>query len=347
MININKRKISINHKPYIIAELSSNHNGNINNALKAIKIAKTMGADAIKLQTYTPDTLTINSQYKDFKINKGAWKGNTLYNLYKKAHTPFEWHKELFSYAKNKRITCFSSVFDESSVDLLEKLNTPAYKISSFEIIDINLLKYVAKTKKPIILSTGMANLNEIDEAIDVVKSNGCKKLALLHCVSSYPTPYNEYNMSCIRDLIKRYNLVVGLSDHSLGITLSITAVSLGASIIEKHFTIDKKIKSPDSFFSIDPNELRLLVESTSKAWESIGSPNYEIKKSEKDSIKYRRSIYVIKNIKKGEIFNQTNIRVIRPGYGILPKYFNDIIGKKSIKKIKKHMPLKWHQIDQ
>lgn len=338
---INKKKIGSNYKPYLIAELSANHNGKITNALKVVKAAKDSGADAIKLQTYTPDTLTINSTKKDFQIRSGNWKGNTLYKLYRKAQTPYSWHKRIFDYAKSINLTCFSTPFDETAVDLLEDLKCPAYKIASFEIVDHKLIKYIAKTGKPIILSTGMANLEEINEAVNVLKSNGCSNFALLHCVSAYPTPYDEMNLKNIEYLQNRFKTVVGLSDHSLGINVPIAAVALGASIIEKHFVLNKRIKSPDSFFSITPKDFKNLSQMIKDSWKSIGQVNFNLSKSEKQSIKFRRSIYVVKDLKKGEKFTTENIKIIRPGYGIKPKYYEKIINMKSNLNLKKGTALK------
>ena len=346
MVIINGKKIGRKYKPYIIAELSANHNGKIEKAFESIKVAKKMKADAIKFQTYTPDTLTIDCDKKDFQINEGYWKGDSLYQLYEKAYTPFEWHKDLFDYSKHIGITCFSTAFDKTAVDLLENLNTPAYKVASFEIVDLPLIKYIAQTHKPMILSTGMASLIEIEEAINTATSNGCTEIILLHCVSGYPTPFNESNLLCIPDLSNRFNLVTGLSDHTLGTSIPVAAVTLGASLIEKHFTLDKNNESPDSFFSIEPNELRELVINTKNAWKALGYPNYNLKKVEKNNIKFRRSIYIVKNIKKGEKFNKSNIRIIRPGYGLSPKYFNQLVGKTSKFNIQRGTAFDWSFIN-
>ena len=327
MISIDGREIGADTPPYIIAELSANHNGNLERALETIKMAKSAGADAVKLQTYTASTLTIDSDKEDFKIRGGLWDGRTLYDLYEEAHTPYEWHKQLFDYANEIDITCFSTPFDETAVDLLEDLNTPAYKIASFEAVDIPLIHYVAQTGKPMIISTGMANLEEIDEAVEAARDGGCNELALLHCISGYPVPAEQSNLLTIPDMADRYKLVVGLSDHTLGTSVAITSVALGARIIEKHVTMDRSEKGPDSEFSLEPNELKQLCEDCNNAWLSLGEAGYERKPVENESMKFRRSVYVVENIKKGEKFTEKNIRRIRPGYGLAPKYFKKIIG--------------------
>ncbi len=344
-IKINGRRIGNNEPPYIIAELSANHNGSISRALETVYMAKEMGADAVKLQTYTPDTLTIDCNKDDFLIKSGLWEGESLYSLYKKAYTPYEWHKELFDYARKINITCFSTPFDETAVDLLEDLNTPAYKIASFEAVDLPLIKYVAQTKKPMIISTGMANLEEIGEAVETARENGCKELVLLHCISSYPAPVEQSNLLTIPDLARRFGVVAGLSDHTLGTTVSITSVALGASVIEKHVTLSRKDQGPDSEFSLEPDELRTLCIETKNAWSALGEAGYDRKPAEEENIKFRRSIYAVKDIKKGEVFTEKNIRRIRPGFGISPKYYEEIIGKVAGTEIEKGTSLKWTYI--
>ncbi len=269
-------------KPFIIAELSANHNGSIERAFESIKAAKEAGADAVKIQTYTADTMTIPCDNDDFKIKGGLWDGLNLYDLYKEAHTPYEWHKPLFDYAQEIGIMIFSSPFDKTAVDLLEELNTPLYKVASFEIIDLPLIKYIAQTKKPMIITTGMANLEEITEAVEVAKENGCTDLVLLHCISSYPAPVEQSNLLTIPDLTKRFNTTVGLSDHTMGIAVAIASVALGASVIEKHFTLSRKDKGIDSEFSIEPKELKQLCIDSKIAWEALGEAGYELKKAEK-----------------------------------------------------------------
>ena len=346
IIKIKDRQIGENHPPYIIAELSANHNGSLERALKTIKMAKSMGADAVKFQTYTPDTLTIDSDKEDFRIKGGLWDGFTLYDLYKSAFTPFEWHEEMFNYAQSVGITCFSTAFDESAVDLLEDLNTPAYKVASFEIIDIPLIQYIASTKKPMIISTGMANKEEIQEAVDVARENGNNELILLHCISGYPTPVEQCNLMTIPDMKNCFGLPVGLSDHTLGIEVSIASIALGASVIEKHVTLNASDKGPDSEFSIEPDQLNSLCIKCKSAWEALGSAGYERKPVEKDNIKFRRSIYVVRDIGSGEALTKENIRRIRPGYGLPPKYFNELIGKRVKSRIEKGTPLDWGMLE-
>ncbi len=335
-ITIAGRKIGAEFSPYIIAEMSANHNGDIQRAFDTIDMAKKMGADAIKMQSYTADTITIDCDNKDFLIEGGLWDGYKLYELYEWAQTPFEWHKPIFEHAKKRDITLFSTPFDETAVDLLEDLNSPAYKIASFEAIDLPLIAYVAQTKKPMIISTGMANLTEISEAVETARENGCAQLVLLHCISSYPAPAEQSNLKTLIDLGKRFNVVSGLSDHTLGTTVSVASVALGASIIEKHVTLSRADKGPDSEFSLEPNELKQLCENTKTAWLALGEAGYEKKQAEEENIRFRRSIYVVEDIKKDEIFSEKNIRRIRPGFGLQPKFYNEIIGKQATKNIKR-----------
>ncbi len=325
---INKRIISKECSPYIIAELSANHNGDIQRAFESIKVAKKCGADAIKIQTYTADTITIKSNRDEFQIKGGLWDGYDLYSLYKEAETPYEWHKPLFDYAKEIGITIFSSPFDFTAVDLLEELDTPAYKIASSEVIDLPLIKYVAQTGKPMIISTGMADLDEISEAVEVARKNGCQELILLHCIASYPTPPEQSNLLTIPDLAKKFDVLSGLSDHTMGTTVATASVALGACMIEKHFTLSRSDKGPDSDFSLEPNELKQLCQDTKIAWQSLGIAGYELKDSEKYGHKFRRSLYVVQNIRQGEKITKDNVRSIRPGLGLKPKYYEQILGK-------------------
>lgn len=327
-ISIGKRIIGKNYPPYIIAELSANHNGSISTAKRLIEEAKKSGADAVKLQTYKPDTITINSHHEDFVIKGGLWDGKTLYELYEEAHMPWEWHAPLFDYARGLGITIFSSPFDNTAVDMLEDLNTPAYKIASFEAIDLPLIKYVASTKKPMIISTGMANLIEIEEAVDAARSGGCNELALLHCVSGYPAPSSDYNLRTILDMISKFGLVVGLSDHTLDNTTAIASVAAGASIIEKHFTLDRNGGGPDDSFSLEPLDLHYLCNSSKIAWEAMGSIDYGRKSSEQGNVKFRRSLYFIKELKAGSIVTADCVKSVRPGFGLAPKHLDSIIGK-------------------
>lgn len=336
-MNINKAKIGDKYSPYIIAELSANHNGSKESAKQLINVAKNAGADAVKLQTYTADTITLDSDLEDFRIKDGLWQGRTLYNLYQQAYTPWEWHKELFDYARSLDLTIFSSPFDSTAVDLLEDLNTPAYKIASFEAIDLPLIKYVAQTGKPMIISTGMANLEEIEEAIDTARAAGCKELAILHCVSGYPAPAKDYNLRTLIDMQRRFNIPVGLSDHTLDNTTAIAAVALGACILEKHFTLDRARGGPDDSFSLEPTELTALCRDTKTAWQALGEVDYGLKSSEKGNVKFRRSLYFIKDMSAGEVIDETCIRSVRPGYGLAPKHFDSLIGKRVAKSVPKH----------
>ncbi|MEQ5726523.1 pseudaminic acid synthase [Providencia rettgeri] len=327
-IYIDGRAIGPNHKPYIIAELSANHNGSIDRALETIVMAKNAGADAIKLQTYTPDTMTLNCNAPDFQIEGGLWDGYNLYDLYKWAHTPYDWHKAMFAKAREIGITVFSTPFDESAVDLLEELNAPAYKIASFELTDLPLIKRVAQTGKPMIMSTGMANYEEIDEAVKTARENGCNELVVLHCISGYPAPVEQANLATIPDIQSKFNCIVGLSDHTLGTAVSVASVVLGASLIEKHVTLSREDKGPDSAFSLEPHELKVLCEDTKSAWEAIGKASYECKPAEVANTKYRRSIYFVNSLKAGDTITESDIRRVRPGFGLPPKHFEELIGK-------------------
>lgn len=328
-LNIDNRVISNEHPPYVIAELSANHNGKIENAFRLIEIAKNSGADAVKIQTYTADTITLDSDKEEFQIKGGLWDGQTLHQLYQQAYTPWEWHKPLFDYARELGITMFSSPFDNSAVDLLEDLNAPAYKIASFEAVDLPLIKYAASTGKPLIISTGMADAEEIQEAIDAARSGGCKELAILHCVSGYPAPAEDYNLQTITDMKERYGLITGLSDHTLDNTTAITSVALGASIIEKHFTLDRSGGGPDDSFSLEPAELTALCRDTKTAWQALGKVDYGQKSSEKGNAQFRRSLYFVKDMQAGDIITADSIRSVRPGYGLAPKYYEELIGRR------------------
>ena len=344
-IEVDGVKIGRDYKPYIIAELSANHNGCIEKALTAIEAAAACGVDAVKIQSYTPDTMTIDCDKEDFQITGGLWNGYSLYDLYKEAQTPFEWHKQLFDKAKALGITLFSTPFDESAVDLLESLDAPAYKVASFELTDLPLIKYIAQTKKPIIMSTGMANLDEIEEAIKTAKENGCKQLVVLHCISAYPAPAVQSNLATIQDIATRFNVISGLSDHTLGTAVSITAVALGASLIEKHFTLDRTDKGPDSEFSLEPDDFIKLIEETTIAHQAIGKAGYELKQVEEGNIKFRRSLYFIQDIKCGETITSKHVKRIRPGFGLAPKYYQDIIGKTVNVNVKRGTPVNWEVV--
>jgi len=327
--------------PFFVAEISANHSGSLFHAKKLIRIAKKYGADAVKLQTYKPDTLTIKSNRPDFKIRGGLWKGKRLWDLYEKAQTPFEWHKELFNYAKKLKITCFSTPFDETAVDLLESLNCPFYKVASFEMNHIPLIKRVAKTKKPIIISTGMANLKEIDLAYKTAKKNGAKEIILLYCVSNYPSKISDFNFNNIKILKKRYNCKVGFSDHSTDNKVVAAAIAAGAEVIEKHIALERQKKGFDLAFSLKGKEIKEYAKVIKDTSLMMGKKYFFRNKSENHSLQFRRSIYAVSDIKKGERFTKKNIRVIRPGFGILPVYFEKIINKKSPFDIKMQTPIK------
>ena len=333
-------------EPFIIAELSANHNGSIERAFESIKVAKDCGASAIKIQTYTADTMTIKSDRDEFKVKSGIWSGYELYDLYNEAHTPYEWHKPLFDYAKDIGITIFSSPFDNTAVDLLEDLNTPAYKIASFEATDLPLIKYVAQTGKPIIISTGMASAEEIQQAIDAAREGGCKDLAILHCVSGYPALSSDYNLNTMVDMQRRFGLVTGLSDHTIDNTTAIAGVAMGASIIEKHVTLNRNGGGPDDSFSLEFNDLKKLVIETKAAWNCLGLIDYSVKSSEQNNVKFRRSLYCVKNLKKGEIITHHHVRSIRPGFGLAPKYLDKVLKSKAKCNIARGTPITMELID-
>lgn len=328
-ISIDGRGIGDRYVPYVIAEMSANHNGSIASAFRIIEEAKAAGADALKIQTYRPDTITLKSSRPDFQIQGGLWAGKTLYELYEWAHTPWEWHAQLFEHARKVGITIFSSPFDTTAIDLLEDLNAPAYKIASFEAIDLQLIKYAARTGKPMIISTGMANAEEIAEAIDAARTGGCEELAILHCVSGYPAPAQDYNLRTIPDLISRFGCVTGLSDHTLDNTTAIASIALGAAIIEKHFTLDRNAKGPDDSFSLEPAELAALCRDSKTAWSALGQVDYSRKPSEQGNVQFRRSLYFVRSLKAGDVITADSIRSVRPGFGAPPKVYESLIGKR------------------
>lgn len=328
-MKIGNFSINNNAKVFIIAELSANHNGRLENAIDTIYAAKRAGADAIKLQTYTADTMTIESDRLDFVINNGSvWDGKFLYQLYKEAYTPWEWHKELFQVAKEEGLICFSTPFDNTAVEFLETLDNPIYKIASFEITDIPLIEYIASKGKPIILSTGIATMEDIELAIQTIRNQGNNEIALLKCTSSYPAPLEEANLTMIKDFKERFNVVSGLSDHTLGITAPVVATCLGAKIIEKHFILDHAIGGPDASFSLDEKEFTQMVKGVRNAEKAIGKLDYNLTDKQVKGKTFSRSLYIVKNVKKGEILTSKNIRSIRPGYGLHPKYYNQLLGK-------------------
>ena len=336
-----KSKNPLKKIPFFVAEISANHNGSLFNAKKLIKIAKKYGADAVKLQTYTPDTLTIKCNKQDFKIRSGLWKGKTLWDLYSKAQTPFEWHKELFNYAKKLKIPCFSTPFDESAVDLLESLNCPFYKIASFEMNHIPLIKKIARTRKPIIISTGMANLKEIDLAFRTAKKNKAGEIILLYCVSNYPCKISDFNFNNIGILKERFKCKVGFSDHSTDNKVVAAAIAAGAEVVEKHIALHGQKKGFDLAFSLKGVEIKEYAQVIKDTSSIMGKKYFFRNKNENHSLQFRRSIYAISDIKKGEKFTKKNLRIIRPGFGIQPIYFEKLINKRSPLNIKRETPLK------
>lgn len=345
-IEIDLRRIGVDFAPYVIAEMSANHNGKIETAYRIIEAAKLAGADAVKLQTYKPETITLNCDTEEFRIHGGLWDGRNLFDLYREAHMPWEWHAPLFDYAKKIGITIFSSPFDHTAVDLLESLHAPAYKIASFEAIDLPLIRYVAKTGKPMIISTGMASVEEIQEAIDAARSSGCTQLAILHCVSGYPAPASDYNLRTIADMREHFGLVTGLSDHTLDNTTAITSIAMGASIIEKHFTLDRSGGGPDDSFSLEPADLAQLCKGAKTAWEALGRVSYERQASELGNVKFRRSLYFVKDMKAGDLITKDNIRSVRPGFGLPPKYYESIVGRKIKRNVEYGTAVTWGHFD-
>ena len=344
-ITIAGHAIGAHCPPYVIAEMSANHNGSIDNAFKIIEAAKQAGADAVKLQTYRPDTITLDCDTEEFRIHGGLWDGRTLYQLYAEAHMPWEWHAPLFEHARKLGITIFSSPFDNTAVDLLEDLNAPAYKIASFEAVDLPLIKYVASTGKPMIISTGMADVEEIEEAIAAAHDGGCKQLAILHCVSGYPAPAADYNLRTISDMIQRFGLVTGLSDHTMGTAVPVAAVALGACVIEKPVTLARRDGGVDSAFSLEPAELARLVADCRTGWEALGQVRYGPVASEATVRPLRRSLYVIADIAPGEVITARHVRSIRPGLGLPPKHYKSILGRKAAYAVKRGTPLDWTMI--
>ncbi|MFG0720635.1 pseudaminic acid synthase [Pseudomonas sp. GLN_6] len=339
-IQIAGRVIGSGVSPYVIAELSANHNGSLDVALRIVEEAKKAGADAVKLQTYTADTITLDHDSEDFYIRDGLWGGKTLYKLYQEAHMPWDWHPLIFEHARKVGITLFSSPFDRTAVDFLEELNAPAYKIASCEAVDLPLIRYVASTKKPMIISTGMADAEEIQEAIDAARDGGCKELAILHCVSGYPAPAEDYNLRTLPDMISRFGLVTGLSDHTLDNTTAIASVAMGASIIEKHFTLDRNGGGPDDSFSLEPVELAALCRDSKTAWQSLGQVDYGCKSSELGSVKYRRSLYFVVSAKAGDLITADMVRSVRPGFGLPPKMLDQVVGKRLSRDVHYGMPV-------
>ena len=340
------RKIGRDYPPYIIAELSANHNGKLESALTMISEAAKAGADAVKLQTYRPDTITLDSNAPEFVISGGLWDGRSLYELYEEAHMPWEWHQPLFEHAREAGIQIFSSAFDATAVDLLEELNAPAYKIASFEAVDLPLIRYTASTGKPMIISTGMADQEEIQEAVDAAKQGGCTQLAILHCVSGYPAPPEDYKLRTIADMMERFGLVTGLSDHTLDNAAAVASVAFGAAIIEKHFTLDRNGGGPDDSFSLEPQDLQALCKDTLTAWKALGEVDYGRKSSEQGNVQFRRSLYFVRDIRAGDTIDASCVRSVRPGFGLAPKHLDEVIGRKASRDIAGNTPVKWELLE-
>ena len=345
-VKIADRIIGSDHSPYVIAEMSGNHNGQIERAFALMEMAKKCGADAVKLQTYTADTLTIDCTSEDFQIKGGLWTGRSLYDLYREAQTPWEWHPALFKKGRELGITVFSTPFDETAIDLLKDLGAPAYKIASFELVDLDLIRAVALTGKPAIISTGLGSPGDIADAVSVFRQAGGKDLILLHCVSGYPAPASESNLRRIQSLSTKYDCPVGLSDHTLGTEVAIAATCLGACVIEKHITLARSDGGPDAAFSLEPHELERLTKEVRSAFSAMGTGSEERSEVEKGNLVFRRSIYAIRDIEQNETFSRSNIRVIRPGFGLEPKHLHRILGKKSKKAITRGTALSWDLVN-
>ncbi len=346
-ISINGRKVGKGYPVYIVAEISANHNQDIDRAAAIIKAAKQAGADAVKLQTYTPDTLTIDCNNEHFTIGAGTpWEGQKLYDLYGEAYTPWDWHGKLKEIAEEEGLDLFSTPFDNTAVEFLENLNLPAYKVASFEIVDLALIRRIAQTGKPMIISTGMANFEEIEEAVNTARESGAKEIILLKCTSAYPAKPEEMNLKTIVDMAERLNVPVGLSDHTLGLTIPIVGVALGASLVEKHLALSRYVPGPDSAFSMEPDEFKAMVEAIRVAEKSIGEVRYEITKSERANQVFRRSLFVTDKINKGDKFTEQNTRCIRPGFGLAPKHLPEILGKQATQDIARGTPLAWDMVE-
>lgn len=344
-ITIAGRKIGPNHPPYVICELSGNHNGSLERALMLMEEAAKTGCDAIKIQSYTADTITIDHDSEEFRISGGLWDGRNLYELYQEAQTPFEWHAAMFEKARALGVTLFSTPFDESAADLLEGLGAPAYKIASFEVVDLPLIAYVARKGKPMIISTGLANLAEIEAAVRTARENGCSELILLHCISSYPAPSDQSNLRTLPHLGQAFGVVAGLSDHTHGTATSVASIALGGCVIEKHFTLARADGGPDSDFSLEPEEFKRLCEDCYSAWVSLGDVSYNLKSAEEGNAAFRRSLYVVADVAAGEVLTKQNVRSIRPGYGLPPRHLPNVLGKTATRDLTRGTALSWDMI--
>ena len=344
-IEIAGRRIGADHAPYVICELSGNHNGSLERCLTMVDAAAATGCDAIKIQTYTADTITMDVDRPEFRIHGGLWDGRSLYELYEEAHTPFEWHAAIFDRARKAGVTIFSSPFDETAVDLLADLDAPAYKIASFEAVDLPLIRYAAAKGKPLIISTGMANLAEIEAARDTALAAGAPGVVMLHCVSSYPATFADANVRTVADMAARFDCPVGLSDHPMGTAASVAAVAMGASVIEKHFTLARSDGGPDAAFSLEPVEFKALVDDSKAAWSALGGAHYDVLGSERGSLLFRRSLYVTADVKAGEPLTRANVRSIRPGNGLPPAHFDDVLGRKAVRDVVRGEPLAWDML--
>jgi pseudaminic acid synthase len=345
-IQIAGRRVGAGEAPYVIAEMSANHNGSLETAKRIITEARARGADAVKLQTYRPDTITLESDAEEFCIRGGLWDGKTLHDLYAEAHMPWEWHAPLFEHAREEGITIFSSPFDDTAVELLETFDAPAYKIASFEVVDLPLIRRVARTGKPLILSTGMADAEEIGEAVEAARSAGCEELALLHCVSGYPAPAGDYNLRTLVDMAERFECVVGLSDHTLDNTTAVSSVAMGAALVEKHFTLDRSGGGPDDSFSLEPDGLEELCRNVRTAWEALGEVDYGRKSSEQGNVQFRRSLYWIRDMQAGEVVDATALRSVRPGYGLAPKHLDEVLGLHLARAVSAKTPVRREDLD-
>lgn len=344
-IEIAGRRIGADHPPYVICELSGNHNGSLDRALEMVDAAADTGCDAIKIQTYTADTITMDVDRPEFRIHGGLWDGRSLYELYQEAHTPFEWHAAIFERAARRGVTIFSSPFDETAVDLLSDLGAPAYKIASFEAVDLPLIRYAAARGRPLIISTGMANLAEIEAAKAAALEAGAPGVVLLHCVSSYPATFADANVRTVADMAQRFGCPIGLSDHTPGTAASVAAVAMGASVVEKHFTLARADGGPDAAFSLEPAEFRALVDDTKAAWSALGRAHYDVLGSERGSLLFRRSLYVTADVKAGEPLTRTNVRSIRPGNGLAPAHYNEVLGRRAARDLLRGEPLAWDML--